>query len=98
QTFRDYRHGSGLKPATPPSSSSRSLRRHSAVTSPWSGAFSCCRARFSVLLTKTSSVLGLVVTLTSFRKECRSCWTSYYAGESALTIEVRRSAILFRFL
>jgi hypothetical protein len=60
-------------------------RRHSAVILPWNGACSCCRARFSVLLTTTSSVLGFVVTRTSSRKGCRSCWTSYYAGESALT-------------
>src|SRR5439155_22041672 len=81
-TSSDYQHGSALKPATPPSSSSHSLRRHSAVTSPWSGAFSCCQARFSVLLMQTSSALGLVVTLSSSRKGCRSCWTSYSAGES----------------
>src|SRR5437879_3774063 len=78
----NYRHGDVLKPVTPPSSSSHSLRRHSAVTSPWSGAYSCCQARFSVLLMKTSSALGLVVTLTSSRKGCRSCWTSYSAGGS----------------
>src|SRR5258708_17765881 len=85
RTSRGYQHGSLLKPGTPPSSRSRSLRRHSAVTLPWSGASACCRARFSVLLMKTSSVLGLVVTRTSSRKGCRSCWTSYYAGEGALT-------------
>jgi len=32
-------------------------------------------------LMKTSSALGLVVTPTSSRKGCRSCWTSYSAGE-----------------
>src|SRR6266568_2423142 len=83
--FKDHQHGSVLKPATPLLCNFRFLQRHSAVTSLWNGAFSCCRARFSVLPMKTSSALGLVVTLTSSRRECRSYWTSYSPGEGALT-------------
>src|SRR5436305_9177963 len=84
RTSRDSQHGSVLKPATLPSYKSRSPQRHSAVTSPWNGAFSCCQARFSALLMTTSSALGLVVTFTSSRKGCQSCWTSYSAGEGPL--------------